>query len=194
MEHNDAVERYVTTERRHMVLLHANVVVRGEEMAAQYGPGLARDAAAISDGDLELLLNGTWRERLTAAWLVGMDRRVRLRGRIGELLLASEVAHAGQGYCFALARFGGQEDCLLLAAYLDKYLAVDRYYDQTWAMGALLHLDSRLVTRYAGQFLVSGSWQRWSDKNAPREVYIGAHHQLMDKLCAFADQYTRATA
>ncbi|GLW89733.1 DUF6000 family protein [Actinokineospora globicatena] len=194
MEHNKAVvERYVMSERRHAVLLHANVVLRGEEMAAQHGPGLARDAATISDGDLDLLLNDTWRERLTAAWLIGMDRRVRHRPRIGELLLASEVVHAGQGYCFALARFGEQQDSLLLAAYLTKYLALDRYYDQTWAMGALLHLDSRLGTRHAGQFLLNGAWQRWSDKNAPQQTYIGTHHHLITTLCTFADDHTRAS-
>ncbi|WP_396781510.1 DUF6000 family protein [Microbispora sp. H10830] len=60
----------------------------------------------MSDEDLCELLRRDWRPRLTAAWLIGLDRRVRFRQAIGELLLSSEVCYAGQGYCFALANFG----------------------------------------------------------------------------------------
>ncbi|MFF4435556.1 DUF6000 family protein [Streptomyces sp. NPDC001621] len=63
---------------------------------------LLNDAAAITDEELEALLGYEWRSRLTAAWLIGVDRRERFRARIGDLLLASEVCYSGGAYCFAL--------------------------------------------------------------------------------------------
>lgn len=108
------------------------------------------DAASITDADLAALLSRGWRPRLTAAWLIGISRRTSYRARIGELLLDSEVVYAGRGYCFALARFGADEDAEILAAYLNRYLPrTDLVYDQVMAMGALLHVDSRLGTAHA---------------------------------------------
>ncbi|MFF9634185.1 DUF6000 family protein [Streptomyces bacillaris] len=59
---------------------------------------LLNDAAAITDEELEALLGYEWRSRLTAAWLIGVDRRERFRARIGDLLLASEVCYSGGAY------------------------------------------------------------------------------------------------
>jgi hypothetical protein len=36
--------------------------------------------------------------------------------------VGSELTYAGQGYCFALARFGQPEDVTILTAYLNQYL------------------------------------------------------------------------
>lgn len=41
------------------------------------------------------------------------------------MLLASELVYAGQGYCFALARLGAEQDAEILTAYLDHYLPRD---------------------------------------------------------------------
>lgn len=78
--------------------------------AQHFAHHLIDDAATITDAELEALLGYEWRSRLTAAWLVGVDRRDRFRERIGDLLLASEVCFSGSAYCFALARFGTHAD------------------------------------------------------------------------------------
>ncbi|WP_242911518.1 DUF6000 family protein [Actinomadura terrae] len=115
---------------------------------------LASDARQVSDEDLETLLELDWRSRITAGWLIALDRRTQFRDALGELLLASELAFAGIGYCIALVRFAQPEDADILAAYLDRYLRrSDCYYDQDAALGGLLHLDAELGTARADRFL-----------------------------------------
>ncbi|MEU5224504.1 DUF6000 family protein [Streptomyces toyocaensis] len=118
---------------------------------------LIADAAAINDEELEALLGYTWRSRLTAGRLIGVDRRERFRARIGDLLLASEVCYSGSACCFALARFGTHADAEILTAYLDRYLPrTDLHYDQPAALGA------RLGTHHADRFTEpDGLWDEW---------------------------------
>jgi hypothetical protein len=49
-----------------------------------------------ADYELTTLPDGEWRSRLTAAWLIGLDRREQFRGRICELLLASQDTYPDQ--------------------------------------------------------------------------------------------------
>ncbi|MFE1030004.1 DUF6000 family protein [Streptomyces sp. NPDC058818] len=120
---------------------------------------LIADAAAINDAELEALLRYEWRSRLTAGWLIGVDRRERFRARIGDLLLASEVCYSGGAYCFALARFGTHADADILTAYLDHYLPrTDLHYDQPAALGALLSLDAHHADRFTEP---GGLWDEW---------------------------------
>jgi len=144
-----------------------------------------------SDRELAILLDYEWRSRLTASWLIGLDRREQFRDRIGELLLASEAAYAGQGYCFALARFATAADASVLAAYLDAYLPqLDKRYDQDWALGALLHIDTVLGTDSAARFLTeSGLWQQWrNSEEVPAEL-----RAWIDRLCSAGDECMRMT-
>ncbi|MFB7030367.1 MULTISPECIES: DUF6000 family protein [unclassified Streptomyces] len=158
---------------------------------------LLNDAAAITDEELEALLGYEWRSRLTAAWLIGIDRRERFRERIGDLLLASEVCYSGGAYCFALARFGTHTDAEILTAYLDHYLPrTDLRYDQTAALGALLRLDAHLGTRHADRFIRPGGlWDRWVDALPhlhDRPSYTPAEqHRWTDLRCDFANGWTR---
>ncbi|ROQ82516.1 hypothetical protein EDD95_2132 [Streptomyces sp. CEV 2-1] len=124
---------------------------------------LIADAAAINDEELEALLGYEWRSRLTAGWLIGVDRRERFRARIGDLLLASEVCYSGGAYCFALARFGTHADAEILTTYLDRYLPrTDLHYDQPAAMGAALRLYALLGTHHADRFTEpDGLWDEW---------------------------------
>ncbi|MFC9390385.1 DUF6000 family protein [Streptomyces venezuelae] len=167
------------------------------------GPGrrrfvrrVLRDAAAVTDAELDALLDYEWRSRLTAAWLIGVGRRASYRERIGTLLLDSEVCFAGVGYCFALARLGTRADAELLVAYLDRYLARPELdYDQAAALGALLRLDAELGTAYADRIVAPGGpWDTWvgeqvgSDASslAPERPRAGT-----DLRCDFADGWTR---
>ncbi|CCA60365.1 MULTISPECIES: DUF6000 family protein [Streptomyces] len=167
------------------------------------GPGrrrfvrrVLRDAAAVTDAELDALLNYEWRSRLTAAWLIGVDRRASYRERIGTLLLDSEVCFAGVGYCFALARLGTRADAELLVAYLDRYLARPELdYDQAAALGALLRLDAELGTAYADRIdAPDGPWDTWVGEQAGSDASSLAPERLRawtDLRCDFADGWTR---
>jgi hypothetical protein len=175
------LEGDMTDEPRHLKLLHGNVLTLPPSERTRFGRALAEDANTVSDDELTRLLAGDWRSQLTAAWLAGVARRTRHRHRIGELLLASKVTYAGQGFCFAFARFGGQEDAATLGAYLDRYLPQAHLrYDQNWAVGALLHLGVPLGDR-------ESAWREWAGQQHlspdPDE-----HRRFMEKLCVFADK------
>jgi uncharacterized protein DUF6000 len=152
-----AIRRYVNPEtgniQRYGWLLHGNFLTLNLAERTLFLQQLACSAREVSDHELATLLDSEWRSRLTASWLIGLGQREQFRDRIGELLLASELPYAGQGYCLALARFATAADAELLAAYIDAYLPqVDKRFDQPWALGALLHLDGQLSSDLAAAF------------------------------------------
>jgi len=122
-------------------LLHANFVHRNDGDSLRQA--IANAACMISDEEIELLLTEReWRGRLCAAWFIGLNKRISFVPSIGDLLLASEMVYAGQGYCVALGLIGSEECARLLRSYLDTYLPLNgRDYDQTWAIGALAHVE-----------------------------------------------------
>ena len=190
-----AIRRYVTPRTgggglgRYLRLLNGNFLALGQGKRRRFLRKLGRSARQVSDRELAILLESGWRERLTASWLIGLDRREQFRDRIGELLLASETGYAGQGYCLALARFATPDDAGLLASYLDIYLPqVDNRYDQDWALGALLHIDAALGASHTARFLTDGGlWQQWRrDEETPAEL-----RAWIDQLCSIADECMR---
>ncbi|GGO82298.1 DUF6000 family protein [Nonomuraea cavernae] len=189
------VRRYVSSGRgevrRYLKLLGGGFMMLPDRDLARFARSLAKDARRITDSDLEMLLDSEWRARLTAAWLIGLDRRTHFRERLGAMLLESELVYSGEGYCFALARFAEDSDAEILTAYLDHYLPrLDCHYDQDDAMGALLHLDERLGTDHAARFLVPGGlWER----STMRKVSPAEKKQVTDELCAFADSCMTGT-
>ena len=192
-----AIRRYVypvpgTRPRRYMDLLHGGdaLAISGADRA-EFELALGRDARQVTDRDLSTLLDSEWRSRLTAAWLIGLDRRTQFRDRLGKMLLDSEVVYSGQGYCLALARFETSADSDILCTYLDKYLPqLDCYYDQHWAIGALLHLDEHLGSKHADRFLAPGGL--W-DKSAMSRNDPAEQRRRLARLCAFADDCMRAS-
>ena len=185
-----AIGRYVTlrtgTVPRYLKLLHGNFMTMDTVQRRPFLQQLAASARQASDHDLAILLDSEWRSRLTASWLIALDRREQFRQRIGELLLASEGPYAAQGYCFALARFATAADAELLAAYLDTYLQQpDKRFDQHWALGALLYLDEQLAANRAARFLADGAlWQQWSkSEETPAEL-----RELIRQLCSATDE------
>lgn len=182
-----AVDRYVTPGQRYLKLLHGNFARKEENERGSFLRALAEAAREVTDDELEVLLASEWRARLTAAWLIGTDRRAHFRDLLADLLLASQTGFSGQGYCFALARFGTGEDARYLAGYLDRWLRrPECEYDQPWALSALLHLDSRTGSRYAARFLGPGGlWEQWSGRH-PQPVLPD---RRVTELCALVDQY-----
>jgi hypothetical protein len=188
-----AIRRYVVPETdgtaRYLWLLGAGFAHTGEPARTVFLRQLAAAARQASDRELATLLDSEWRSRLTASWLIGLDRREQYRTRIGEQLLSSELTYAGQGYCFALARFATSADADLLAAYLDTYLPqLGQRYDQPWAQGALLHVDEQLSTDYAARFIAAGGlWQQW-DRLGQTPAQL---REWISDLCALAEQSMR---
>ncbi|MFB7512814.1 DUF6000 family protein [Streptomyces sp. NPDC056144] len=195
------VERYVTRTYgglpRYLVLNSGRFLSPRWWHTTRFIRHMIADAAAIDDGELEALLGFEWRSRVTAAWLIGVDRRERFRARIGDLFLASEVCYSGSASCFALARFGTHADTEILTAYLDRYLirCTDLHYDQPAALGALLHLDALLGTHHADRFTEpDGLWDEWV-KGVARlgyPSYISAEqHRWADLVCESANGWRR---
>ncbi|MFD5099833.1 DUF6000 family protein [Streptomyces albidochromogenes] len=188
----DLVRRYVTPERRYMKLSGSLLGLRSPEYE-RFMRDLREDAGVITAHEIATLLEGGWRERRTAAWLVAVSRRTEFRERLGELLLASEVCCAGLAYCVALASFGTPRDADHLVAYLDRYLRrPDLGYDQTVAMGALLFIDLNVKGDQATRFLGTGGlWQQWL-QDAPHMRHTTdptpSDLSLIRRLCAFVDE------
>ncbi|MFI1018245.1 DUF6000 family protein [Streptomyces sp. NPDC020965] len=187
------VARYVAGEQRYLELLGGGFLHLGEEERTSFAASLQSDSLQASDQEIGALFGYEWRARLTAAWLVGVARRVEWRERIGSLLLASELTYAGQGYCFALARFGSAEDSEILVSYLDRYLPRwECRYDQESALGALMRLDSQLGTSHAQRFVgPDGPWEHWVDAlthtRGTASTWADASRETIDAWCGFWD-------
>lgn len=184
----DVIDRYVKPATqgvgRYLHLLHGSFARDDESERTPFLRSLSTAAREITDEELEILLGGEWRSRLTAAWLIGFDRREHFRDVLGDLLLASQLCFAGQGYCIALARFGADEDAQHLTAYLDRYLRLpDCPYDQHWAISALLHIDGRTGSEHAAHFLAPGGlWHQWNEA----QYRPSPPSRFIDELCALA--------
>ncbi|MEV7549956.1 DUF6000 family protein [Amycolatopsis sp. NPDC089917] len=186
----DAIDRYVLA--RYSKLLHGNFAgMMSDPERETFLTGLVEDARRITDEDLETLLDDGWRPRITAAWLIGVDRRTAWRERVRDLFLESGMVFAGQGYCFALARFGTIADAEILVSYLDQYLArPDLRYDQQWALAALHHIDADLRTAYTSRYLRPGGlWESWSAKNS---TDLPFHKMYFDLLCSHVQRAVHA--
>lgn len=184
------VHRYVTPDRRYLKL--GGPLMRMTELErTKFARELGEAADDITPRELTILLEGTWRERKTAAWLIAIAHRTEFRERLGEMLLASEVCFAGSAYCVTFGTFATPADADLLAAYLDRYLRrPDLYYDQPAAMGALLRLDAKLRAGQAARFLTAdGLWHQWID-GPPRKEHHGtpdSYRENISQLCVFAE-------
>ncbi|MFJ2774898.1 DUF6000 family protein [Streptomyces sp. NPDC087300] len=190
-ELRDLIRRYVTPERRYLKL--GGGLLRFEETEYdRFARRLAEDAKLITAHELDTLLEGGWRERRTAAWLIAVSRRAEFRERIGELLLASEVCCVGLAYCVTLAGFGTPDDANHLTAYLDRYLRrPDLNYDQLVAMSALRYIDLNLGDKKAARFLSpDGLWHQWlrGRSGGQHTDTDTTYLSLIRRLCAFVDE------
>jgi len=136
-------------------LLHGNFTRPRDAAGGSLRPDIAAAASTISDEQIErLLIEREWRGRLCAAWFTGLSKRASFVPSIGELLLASEVVCAGEGYCMALGLIGSEECARLLRSYLEVYLPLNgRVYNQDWAIGALSYIEGSVPPEYLGKEL-----------------------------------------
>jgi hypothetical protein len=154
----------------YLLLLHANFLDESEPVRRQFAGRLLDAATEVTDQELDFwLCSGSWREMLTAGWLAGMANRNHLQTRVREKLLSGSTCYAGQGLCFAMARFGSSDAADALHEYLARYLpAGEREYDQAWALGALAWLDRKLGTDRATAFATDP--QLWTIAVGDRQV------------------------
>ena len=177
------VARFV--EPFYLSLLHGNLIRPDAKLAVGLPARLGEAARQITDPQLTCLLEEPgWRGRLTAAWFIGLTRRVGFINTIGRLLLASEMTYAGQGYCLALGLIGGHSCEEYLRAYLEKYLPLRGcFYDQNWAVGALACIRGTLPHKFLEPALWKNSGgivdpQREIENFAALVDYL-AKHQLV---------------
>ena len=139
----------------------------------------ATNLVSSTDDELALLLDmREWRGRITAAWLIGLTQRTRFVERIGQLLQASELTYAGQGYCVAMGLIGGIPCEQHLRNYLKRYLPlINRIYDQEWAIGALTHI----LGSPPAEFLEPALWESGDMKLDPHDG-ISKFADLVDYL------------
>ncbi|MFF7534272.1 DUF6000 family protein [Streptomyces bobili] len=194
-ELRELVRRFVTPDRRYLRLGGGVLRLTPVERSA-FVRNLAQAAYEITPAELGILLEGGWRERKTAAWLVAVAHRTEFRDLIGRLLLASEGPYAGAAYCVALAKFGSPADAELLGAYLDHYLSrPDLDYDQAVVLGTLLYLDEILGSAYATRFVAPGGpWDRWLEVRAVAALDPHYCRQFVQQLRGFADETAEAVA
>ncbi|MGW2471696.1 DUF6000 family protein [Streptomyces sp. NPDC001665] len=186
------VRRYVTPQRRYLKLGGGLLRLKDPERG-RFMRDLREDAGLITADEIAELLEGGWRERRTATWLVAVSGRTEFRERLGELLLASEVCCVGVAYCVALAGFGTERDADLLSAYLDRYLRrPDLGYDQAVVMGALQYVDLNLGGGRADRFRQpEGLWQQWLQDAPHMRVDLDPTSRYLSairRLCAWVDE------
>lgn len=146
----------------YLQFLHANYLAdeRAEEPRA-FKKRVDAALAEIDEGIVSLLLAEHWREQITASYFAGLKGWSQYADTIGNLLVQSVACYAGQGYCFALACFADETSVKYLQKYLRIYLAQPQlYYDQYWAMPALIWIDERKGTQHSAEFLKPGGlWE-----------------------------------
>lgn len=189
-----AIRRYAFVDRRHLELLHGNVRRLDPPARTAFLRELIADSGRVDGQEFAALLGTAsgWRERLVTAWMAGIDGRTQQRQRIGELLIESRQTYAGQGYCFALACFATPADAQILSDYLDQYLRrPDLFYDQDWAIGALLDIDTQLGSDYAERFTTpDGLWRQWTRDKSPG--YLEALRTRVAELRALVEEARQA--
>ncbi|WP_052345978.1 DUF6000 family protein [Hymenobacter swuensis] len=149
----------------YMEILHANYTgTESTQQLVAFNQQVNTALASVDEYIITHLLKASWREKLTGSWLCGLKNWQQFVPLLGTLLVESKTMYAGQGYCFALARFATAESATYLAVYLDTYLRQpDLQYDQHWAMPALLWIDERRGTTWAQEFLVPGGlWEQYT--------------------------------
>ncbi|WP_414490054.1 DUF6000 family protein [Streptomyces halstedii] len=119
----DLFARYCLPGNRYKKLLSGSFMRADRDQAVQFGVAMMDDARRASASELEQLLQGDWREALTACWLIGFARESEFRPELHKRITEGQVGHIGKGVAFALARFCGLSDAHVLKWYLERALS-----------------------------------------------------------------------
>jgi hypothetical protein len=80
------VDRCVSADSRYMKLMGGGFLCLEDTERAAFTAALRSDAEQVSADEIEALLGYEWHSRLTAAWMLGITRRVEWRDHIAALL------------------------------------------------------------------------------------------------------------
>ena len=101
------VRTYVSPGRRYLTL-GGNLIGMAEQQRVEFLASLADAAAQITPAELDLLLDGGWRGRKTAAWLIAVSRRTARTGTHVTVVRACHLPNWPSSVCTAvLTRFVG---------------------------------------------------------------------------------------
>jgi hypothetical protein len=131
----------------YLPLLNGNFMRATPIDALDFERALATALRELEERDIREMLRAGWRERLVAAWIVGLRQWGRFIEPIAQRLIESEVPYAGQGYCAALASMPNEQSRHALRAYLD--VERDEELDEPWALAALEIVAPGDLWRYA---------------------------------------------
>ena len=183
------IEQFV--QPHYLEFLHGNFLRLDGEKRTSFIDSVRKALSEIEPDHIERLLRIGWREQITGSWFAGLKLWSQFANPIGKLLLQSQTCYAGQGYCFALARFSNESSIAYLTQYLDKYLALrDKEYDQLWAMSALDWVDKVNGTSRAQEYLIpDGRWDRFvMDKLEYGFWDFEKHSQLFKNVMTFCNE------
>lgn len=171
----------------YLTVLHANYTspnLLDDREQAQFVKGVKERLSEITPSTAMKLIRGHWREAIVGSWFAGLKKLPGCQGAIGQRLLASETCYAGQSHAFAMACYANGESAEYLTTYLDTYLREqDCYYDQGWAMPALMWVDQRLGTQHAKPFLVQdGLWDRFTQDKITDENQAWTLQSCQDRF------------
>lgn len=176
----------------YLQLLHGNFLhLEGEELSS-FVNSMGKVLSEVNPSQIERLLQIAWREQLTGAWLLGLKNWTQFTESIGNLLIPSVTCYAGQGYCFALASFATVESADYLCRYLNKYLPQkDKFYDQLWAMSALIWIDRVKGTDHSLKYLKpDGLWELFvADKTQFGGWNLEKQNQEFFQFMEFRDKW-----
>ncbi|MEM1070486.1 MAG: DUF6000 family protein [Planctomycetota bacterium] len=150
----------------YLSILHGNYATRivvGAERE-QFNADVRTALSSMTPEIASELIRGYWREAITGSWFAGLKRYRECRESIGDRLLESKTCYAGQSHAFAMACFADDASVEYLTRYLNTYLRrTDCYYDQDWAMPALMWIDDVQETHHADEFLApDGLWNHFT--------------------------------
>ncbi|MFE5078274.1 DUF6000 family protein [Streptomyces halstedii] len=160
----DLFALYRLPGNRYKKLLSGSFMRADRDQAVQLGVSMINGARRVSASELEQLLQGDWREALTACWLIGFARKSEFRPELHKRIAEGQVGRIGKGVAFALARFCGLSDAHVLKWYLEQALSEpEKRGNQPWFLGALLFVEGCLDVRLSQDLLAcDGLWDRWA--------------------------------
>lgn len=154
--------RYVKAHGRYWYVFSGAALLLPTPRLRLFQRRLHRDARRATARELETLLSLGWREQAVGLWLIAAGRRVDLRNRLAEMA-AGDERHGLADIGPAAACLGEDQDAETLARYLHVALAQGDEDGPRLALAALLHLDDRLGTHRAQEFLTTdGPWERYA--------------------------------
>lgn len=147
-------------------ILHGNYATRilDDGQRETFNAAVEEGLSTVTAKQLSGLIGSAWREAITGSWFAGVGGFVDCRDEIGARLLKSEACFAGQAHAFALACFADDASAKFLEEYLDEFLRrTDCYYDQGWAMPALMWIDQETGSNRSQRFLAGGGlWESFT--------------------------------